>query len=122
MKVIKTAEARIHAETMPLPLANYSAGTTTPFSLSLTNFASPPIASVTPVIINSGASAICIMPVITGVTAASIRGYIYFITAVTSSQTVGISAIAIGVPSNSQTTAGTNIQDSKFYSGLQTTL
>lgn len=115
MRVMKTSETRIHAETSLIPSSTYEAGTTTAFSVSLTNYASPPVATANPIAINTPSAKPIISAVVTSVTRSSVNGYLYFHNKVESSVTVGVSVLAIGVPSNSTGTASTNIQTNKFY-------
>lgn len=116
MRVMKTAETRIHVETKNITLSTYTAGTFVEFSVSLTNFASPPAVTATPIVINTTSKKPVISAHITSVTASSVNGYLYLHTeAASSGQTIGISVMAIGVPSNSPGTAGTNVQTNKFY-------
>jgi hypothetical protein len=116
VRIMKTAETRIHVETKNIALATYTAGTVAEFSVALTNFASPPAVTATPVVINTTSKRPVISAHITSVTASSVNGYLYLHSeAATSGQTIGISISAIGVPSNSPGTAATNAQTDKFY-------
>ena len=116
MRVMKTSETRIHAETVRLSSGANNAGSTMAFSVSLTNFASPPVATATPIVVNPSTS---VKPdidaIITSVTQNAVNGYIVFTNGVVAGITVGVSVIAIGVPSNSTGTASTNQQTKPFF-------
>lgn len=121
MRIMKTAEARIHVETKNITLSTFTAGTIAQFSVSLTNFASPPAVTVTPIVINTTSKRPVISAHVTSVTASSVNGYLYLHTeAASSGQTIGISVSAIGIPSNSPGTASTNTQTNKFYTSPPT--
>ena len=119
MRIMRTSETRIHTETKSLPTVTYAAGSTVNFSVALTNFASAPTATVTPVVLNTTSEKVALFAVITSITASAVNGYLYFQTSVPSGVTVGVSVTAIGIPSNSPGTAGTNSQANMFYTAPQ---
>ncbi len=112
-KVLKTSETRIHAEAKSINQADYAVDSTVTFSIALNNFASAPVATVTPIVINPTSAKVAVQAVITSITTSAINGYLYFKTAVTANTTIGLSAIAIGVPSASGST--TNQRTNQFY-------
>lgn len=122
MRIMKTAETRIHAETQSMTQAKYAADTVVPFSVALTNFAQPPVATATPVVINPTAEKVGVFAVVTSVTASAVAGYLYLKTGVSAGVTLGVSIVAIGVPSNSPGTASTNIQANKFFTSQPTAI
>lgn len=98
---MRTADARIYAEAKPLVAGTLlTAGTWVPFKVDLTNFASAPVVTATPVVINTTSNNVVLSATVSSVTASAVNGFVYCHTAVDSGQTIGISVTAIGIPSN----------------------
>jgi hypothetical protein len=111
---VRTADARIQAETV---LAGNTGGGQVPqagdkltFTVSLTNFASEPVVTATPIMINASAKKPPLSAVITSITPANVSGYIHVHDTFAANQQAAVSVVAIGIPSNSTGTATTNIQ------------
>lgn len=108
---VRTADARIHAETFSPPnKSNLAPGIKYDFTLPLSNYATAPVVTVTPILINETANPAAITVVITSITAAQVKGYFYSNAAISGSQQVWLSLIAIGIPSNSTGTATSNLR------------
>ncbi len=98
---VRTADARIHAETFYAGvLQNVAPGQHATFELPLTNFLSAPVVTVTPILTNPGTTKADISAVITSVNTSRVVGYVTSNVTLSEGQQIALSLIAVGVPTN----------------------
>lgn len=98
---VRTADARIHAETFYAGvLQDVAPGQYATFELPLTNFLSAPVVTVTPILTNPGTTKADISAVITSVNTSRVVGYVVSNIKLDSTQQIALSLVAVGVPTN----------------------
>lgn len=105
---LRTADTRIQAETVNV-VSGLNLGERKTFSIPLSNFATVPVVTITPIITNEGATRPDVSVIITSITSTAVSGYYIANNKIESFQQIALSMIAIGAPSNSTgTTSGSN--------------